>query len=342
MYLDWDMFLLAGVLGRMKMISRIFFRLIPLAFALLGFGSVPGASAQETMVVQPFAGSAYVAQFYLDFDQMTVLEGDRETFSERTLEGEVRGVVLIKPEGKGNLEILRSFETALTDAGFSILFSDKVSSRGDAIRAAVGDIHDRNGLVDRPFENIGDGSLSGSNIDQIRLFPEFYLSASITRDGQETVFVLNLSSERDHYLMEEVTIAAMEENTVVINEEMLNRQIEEAGSAVLYGIEFDTGTSVIRPSSTYSLQVVADVLRSRTGNYYIVGHTDDTGAFDFNMALSQKRAASVIAALTRDYSIDPGRLQPGGVGPMAPVASNDNDAGRQLNRRVELVRRLEQ
>jgi OmpA-OmpF porin, OOP family len=97
---------------------------------------------------------------------------------------------------------------------------------------------------------------------------------------------------------------------------------------------------VIRPSSTYSLQVVVDVLRSRTGNYYIVGHTDDTGAFDFNMALSFDRAASVIAALTGDYSIDPVRLQPGGVGPKAPIASNDNDTGRQLNRRVELVWRL--
>jgi OmpA-OmpF porin, OOP family len=114
----------------------------------------------------------------------------------------------------------------------------------------------------------------------------------------------------------------------------------EAGSAILYGIEFDTGTSVTRPSSIAALQVVANVLQSRPGNYYIVGHTDDTGAFDFNMALSRDRAASVVAALTGDYSIDPARLQPGGVGPMAPVASNDTEAGRQLNRRVELVRRL--
>ena len=96
------------------MILRMSSPFISLVIALLGFRLVPGALAQETMVVQPFAGSAYAAQYHLEFDQLTAREGDKATFSERTLEGEVRGTVLIMPEGKSNLEILRSFEAALT------------------------------------------------------------------------------------------------------------------------------------------------------------------------------------------------------------------------------------
>jgi len=316
-------------------------RFMTFVFALLCLGLASGVSAQEAMVVQPFSGSEYIAQYSMDFDQYTVFEGNRESFTERTLEGQTRGTVLVKPEGKGNFEILRSFKNALTAAGFTILFSDEVSSNSNGMRSAVSRLHETNSTHSRPFENIDGAFLSANNLGYITTFPEYYLSASIVRDGQETVFALNLSSERNHYLIEEITTAAMEENTVTINEEMLTRQIEEAGSAILYGIEFDTGTSVIRPSSTASLRIVANVLQSQPGSYYIVGHTDDTGAFDSNMALSRDRAASVITALTGDYSIDAGRLQAGGIGPMAPVASNTNEAGRQLNRRVELVRRLD-
>ncbi len=74
-------------------------------------------------------------------------------------------------------------------------------------------------------------------------------------------------------------------------------------------------------------------------NLLVVGHTDKQGGFEHNKALSQQRAASVTAALTRDYSIDAGRLTPAGVGYLAPLATNDTEQGRAKNRRVELVKR---
>ena len=71
---------------------------------------------------------------------------------------------------------------------------------------------------------------------------------------------------------------------------------------------------------------------------HIVGHTDSQGTTARNLDRSQKRAESVIKALTTEYKIDGKRLSAKGIASYAPVASNDSDAGREKNRRVELVK----
>ena len=63
---------------------------------------------------------------------------------------------------------------------------------------------------------------------------------------------------------------------------------------------------------------------------YVVGHTDNEGTYEYNLALSERRAKSVVDALTSDYGVSIERLKPVGVGPYS-------DKGRGLNRRVELV-----
>lgn len=70
----------------------------------------------------------------------------------------------------------------------------------------------------------------------------------------------------------------------------------------------------------------------------VVGHTDSTGALDYNMQLSQKRATSV-AQYLQAQGVDPMRIVTQGVGPQYPLSSNDTPEGRQLNRRVELILR---
>lgn len=66
----------------------------------------------------------------------------------------------------------------------------------------------------------------------------------------------------------------------------------------------------------------------------ITGHTDNTGNEAANRALSEGRAESVVAYLT-EHGIDVGRLKASGVGSDSPIASNENRAGRQINRRIE-------
>lgn len=70
----------------------------------------------------------------------------------------------------------------------------------------------------------------------------------------------------------------------------------------------------------------------------IVGNTDNVGAHDYNLKLSQARAATVVAELVKD-GIAADRLESSGDGPDKPIASNDTGEGRAKNRRVELVKR---
>lgn len=79
--------------------------------------------------------------------------------------------------------------------------------------------------------------------------------------------------------------------------------------------------------------VVADA-----NKLYVVGHTDNVGKIETNMMLSMERAIAVVNALVSQYSVNADRLYSCGDGPTSPLASNDKEEGRALNRRVELVK----
>lgn len=104
-------------------------------------------------------------------------------------------------------------------------------------------------------------------------------------------------------------------------------------------MQFDTGKDTINKASEPLLATMAEVLKKDASlKVYVVGHTDLVGELDANLKLSSARAASVVKALTA-AGIAAARLAPQGVGPLSPIATNDDEAGRKLNRRVELVKR---
>ncbi len=70
---------------------------------------------------------------------------------------------------------------------------------------------------------------------------------------------------------------------------------------------------------------------------FIIGHTDNKGALDYNLSLSNRRADAVAKALAAQYRVDPKRMTPRGLGPLAPVATNRTEDGQAQNRRVEMV-----
>lgn len=86
------------------------------------------------------------------------------------------------------------------------------------------------------------------------------------------------------------------------------------------------------------LEQIAKLLKETPAlKLLVVGHTDNIGSFSFNMDLSQRRAAAVVSALATRYAVRRDRLTPVGVSFASPVASNQAEAGRAANRRVELV-----
>jgi OmpA-OmpF porin, OOP family len=131
---------------------------------------------------------------------------------------------------------------------------------------------------------------------------------------------------------------AMEQDVVADASSMAN-SIKESGKVALYGIYFDTGKSVLKPESEPSLQEISKLLKSDPKlKLYVVGHTDNAGLFDANIKLSMDRASAVINALVTKYGVNASCLKAFGDGPVSPVATNETEEGRALNRRVELVK----
>jgi len=160
-----------------------------------------------------------------------------------------------------------------------------------------------------------------------------------TKDGKEVWVEVRVYGGATSYTLTIVEKAAMRQD-VVANADAWLGDINATGRAAVYGIYFDTDKAEIKPESGPTLAEIAKLLKNNpTLNLHVVGHTDSTGAFDHNMKLSEARAASVTNTLVAKHGIATSRLAPYGVGPLAPVASNDSEDGRAKNRRVELVKR---
>lgn len=125
---------------------------------------------------------------------------------------------------------------------------------------------------------------------------------------------------------------------VVANAAAMAGSIRDTGKVALYGITFDTDRAEVRPESDATIAEIAKLMKNDARlSVYVVGHTDNSGAFDHNVKLSQARAASVVKVLTTKHGIAAARLAPFGAGPVSPVASNATPEGRAKNRRVEIV-----
>lgn len=127
--------------------------------------------------------------------------------------------------------------------------------------------------------------------------------------------------------------------TAVIAATEIAQQLATAGRIALY-VPFDTGSAAVKPNAYPSIEPIAAALRQDPKlRLLLVGHTDSQGDFGFNRTLSENRAKAIVDQLIATHGIDRARLSYAGVADLSPIASNDTDAGRQRNRRVELVRR---
>ncbi|PYG34370.1 DUF1214 domain-containing protein [Pelagimonas varians] len=121
--------------------------------------------------------------------------------------------------------------------------------------------------------------------------------------------------------------------------EDITLRITVDGRVAVYGVQFDTGSTSILPGSEGTLSAIAEMMKELPDlKVAVVGHTDNVGGYDTNLDLSKRRADAVVADLINTYGIDSLRLFAAGASFLAPIASNETDDGRALNRRVELVR----
>ncbi|WP_298452776.1 OmpA family protein [uncultured Marinobacter sp.] len=127
--------------------------------------------------------------------------------------------------------------------------------------------------------------------------------------------------------------------------EMLRKRMEELqaertdrGMVLTLGdVLFDLNKADLKPSGEQTIGRLAEFMREyEDRRVRVEGYTDSTGAASYNQTLSERRAQSVSDALV-SQGINRSRVETKGFGEQHPVTSNDTSAGRQQNRRVEIV-----
>ncbi|MEP0714244.1 OmpA family protein [Algoriphagus sp.] len=126
-----------------------------------------------------------------------------------------------------------------------------------------------------------------------------------------------------------------------LQEDLEGAEVERVGEGIKItfdsGLMFDVDKSELSEISKQNLAELAETLKKyEETNILIEGHTDNTGAEDYNMDLSRRRAYSVEDFLTSN-GIAKKRMEITAYGEVQPTASNDTEDGRQQNRRVEVA-----
>lgn len=265
-------------------------------------------------LIKPFEGSVIQGQEVKEFDEQTLVIGKvQEDGSVNTvkLEGKVTRIDYGDPDNRSSLERIRNYEEAFKKAGFEIKFMCGKEECGHQI-----------------------------GIETIGFYPpERYLTAFLKRkEGNVWVGVFIPEGPWSKIIV--VEEKPMETGMVKVTAEVFKSNILKDGHAAVYGIYFDTGKSVIKPESDETIKEIAALLKANSSmQVYIIGHTDNVGKLKDNMELSQKRAEAVVNELITKYKIPSANLEANGVGPLAPVATNDTEEGKELNRRVEIVKK---
>lgn len=237
-------------------------------------------------------------------------------------------------------QLYRNYENAFNKAGFDILAKgvyDKYNRVKDVGGRPWLGIH----YAKNPYptsKNIllaqGSSTAGGSG----------FIAGKLQKAGG-TIYIiigaLEFSSDKLIYMVDIIEETVMENDLVTVNAEEMLKGIDADGKISLYGVYFDTDKATLKPESTPTIKEIVTLLNSNPQlNVYIVGHTDMSGSVEHNLSLSEKRAEAVVDELVTKHKISKTRLTPKGVGPLAPVSSNKTEAGRKLNRRVELVGKL--
>jgi len=155
-------------------------------------------------------------------------------------------------------------------------------------------------------------------------------------DGGKTVWISVTSNAA-------ITVDTLEEKPFQLTVKApqasdMKTALDRDGHVTLY-INFDFNKATLKPDAAPIIAQIVALLKANPNlNLSVDGYTDDVGLHDYNVKLSQARAAAVVAALEAQ-SIAAGRLTSTGYGPDKPIAPNDTDAGRAQNRRVELVKK---
>jgi outer membrane protein OmpA-like peptidoglycan-associated protein len=133
----------------------------------------------------------------------------------------------------------------------------------------------------------------------------------------------------------------MDKQAAELQNDLKDARVERVGEGIKItfnsGILFDVDSSTLRPAAKTNLSELSKTLQKYADtNVMVQGYTDSTGSDAHNLQLSELRANSVSHELKANGVVG-GRIDTEGLGEASPVESNDTEAGRQANRRVEVA-----
>jgi len=294
-----------------------------LAFSLQVLAGNDVKGSRDHPLTGRFTGSWIASYKSVDFDEYTFIQGKVDKVGEnvKKLEGKVTQIFYLAENRFSPLQMYRNFKLKLEKSGFVPAFECAKIQCGSRFYQAY-----------PKFRQVA-----------LRQNHGRYLAGKIVNSGK-AVYVsilcglLGQGANIGHPGCQVSIIEIKGMSFTMVDAKNMAQSIKKTGSVSVYGIYFDSGEARLKPKSLATLSEISKLLKSHKDlRIILVGHTDNQGDFDFNVALSKNRAEAVKEALTKSQGVDADRLRTWGAGMTAPIASNTNEKGRALNRRVELV-----
>ncbi len=307
-----------------KNVVMIFVTMALVSIAAISAKDVPGS--KDHPVLPRYPGSRITHYSEKNFDALDILSCPSETeqiivkdSKKQKYEGKVTKIQYALPKERSAYEVFKNYEAAVENAGFTILCEGKAKDVRHFLDQEEGFWEIKLYTSENPKNH-------------------FYLSA---RNPAKDILLFVYTGEGFSGRPPVAAVGIVElkkMETGLITAKDMKSDLDLAGHVALYGIYFDFDKAVIKPGSEPAIKEIAKLLKENPEmKIYVVGHTDNTGNFRYNMDLSKKRAEAVVDELIRVHGISAGRLSAFGAGPLCPVASNKTEKGRARNRRVEIV-----
>ena len=302
-----------------------------LAILGLGLALLPGAVRAVDLTIP--GSAALTRELVEEAGSYRIPIGPYSGGTLRTLRVEGRIVQQawrIEAQGMTTLQIFAPLRDQIVAAGFNTLydcagqecggFDFRFNTRIMAAPDMFVDLFDFRFLSARRDRPEGDGGE--------------YVSVIVSRSGT-TGYVQVIQAGGARIDVSDGAVALRPEPAV---DQPLAQGLLQEGHIILSDLDFETGAVALGDGPYPSLDALANFLRAdENRRVALVGHTDSVGALDGNMALAQRRAASVLERLVDRYGVNRTQLEAKGVGYLAPIASNRTGEGREANRRVEAV-----
>ncbi|MEM6813054.1 MAG: DUF4892 domain-containing protein [Bacteroidota bacterium] len=313
-----------------KLFKNIAYVLLSVGFLnpILAQKDIP--NSKDSKLISRFPDSWIIRYDKKEYERYTVaLDDQYPKGASNTVEGEITSIDYELPKNKSQLEFHKNYESALQKKGYKILFScyqEECNPRGGSFTSIVYELYYNKKL----------NGLSKSNA--YRKNRSTYIIAEKKQGDKKTTIVVmsGFADFANTYRLDIVESKNMSQGLITVKD--VDDSLKEKGSAVFYDILFDFNKTNLLPESSKAIGTIADYLKQHSKvSVYIVGHTDNVGNLEGNLDLSEGRAKAVMQELVSKHGISKSRLEAKGVAMLSPVATNANEEGRKLNRRVEIV-----